>query len=158
MPGVILMVGFRADRKAQGAMEYLMTYGWAILVVIIVGIVLFQSGVFGTQTQGISGFAQIRVKDFQLLGSSLTVVFTNTVGQTIRQVNITFFGNCVPTNATVTPTPTTWAPGREYAVTVTCASFTCTQSAAYKNDLAVQFVTESNLFHNDTGTIRGICG
>jgi uncharacterized protein (UPF0333 family) len=38
----------RMNSKGQGAMEYLMTYGWAILVVIIVGIVLWQSGVFGT--------------------------------------------------------------------------------------------------------------
>jgi uncharacterized protein (UPF0333 family) len=32
--------------KGQGAMEYLMTYGWAILVVMIVGVVLWQLGVF----------------------------------------------------------------------------------------------------------------
>ncbi len=27
----------KSNRKAQGAMEYLMTYGWAIIVVMIVG-------------------------------------------------------------------------------------------------------------------------
>jgi hypothetical protein len=31
--------------KGQGAMDYMMTYGWAILVVLIVGIVLWQLGV-----------------------------------------------------------------------------------------------------------------
>jgi len=31
-------------------MEYLTTYGWAILVVVIVGLVLYQAGVFNTQT------------------------------------------------------------------------------------------------------------
>ena len=34
------------NKKGQGAMEYLMTYGWAILVVLIVGIVLWQLGIF----------------------------------------------------------------------------------------------------------------
>ena len=32
--------------RGQGAMEYLMTYGWAILVVMIVGIVMWQLGIF----------------------------------------------------------------------------------------------------------------
>jgi len=32
--------------KGQGAMEILLTYGWAILVVIIVGVVLWQMGIF----------------------------------------------------------------------------------------------------------------
>ena len=33
--------------KSQSAMEYLMTYGWAILIIAIVLIALFQLGVFG---------------------------------------------------------------------------------------------------------------
>ncbi|RLI98247.1 MAG: hypothetical protein DRO99_01185 [Candidatus Aenigmatarchaeota archaeon] len=33
-------------RKAQAAMEYLMTYGWAILIVIIVVAALYAMGVF----------------------------------------------------------------------------------------------------------------
>jgi len=43
-------------KKGQGAMEYLMTYGWAILVVLIVGIVLWKTGLFGTSATGQSGF------------------------------------------------------------------------------------------------------
>jgi len=35
-----------AKKKGQGDMEYLMTYGWAILVVMIVGIVLWRLGIF----------------------------------------------------------------------------------------------------------------
>ena len=33
-------------RKAQAAMEYLMTYGWAILIVVIVVAALYAMGVF----------------------------------------------------------------------------------------------------------------
>ncbi len=33
------------NRKAQSAMEYLMTYGWAIIIVIIVGLILWRLGV-----------------------------------------------------------------------------------------------------------------
>ncbi len=33
--------------RSQSAMEYLMTYGWAILIIAVVLGVLFQLGVFG---------------------------------------------------------------------------------------------------------------
>ena len=37
-------------RKAQAAMEYLMTYGWAILIVIIVAAALYALGIFDPGT------------------------------------------------------------------------------------------------------------
>jgi hypothetical protein len=33
-------------QKAQGAMEYLMSYGWAILVIMVVGVAMWQLGMF----------------------------------------------------------------------------------------------------------------
>ena len=39
------MAKIKAER-AQSAMEYLMTYGWAILIIAVVLGVLFQIGVF----------------------------------------------------------------------------------------------------------------
>lgn len=48
--------------KAQSAMEYLMTYGWAILIIAVVLSVLFQLGIFssasltGTSCIGMSGY------------------------------------------------------------------------------------------------------
>ncbi len=35
-----------ARKKGQGAMEYLMTYGWAIIIVVIVGVALAAMGLF----------------------------------------------------------------------------------------------------------------
>ena len=40
----------RASSKAQSAMEYLMTYGWAILIISVVLAALFQLGVFNPMT------------------------------------------------------------------------------------------------------------
>ena len=37
------------NKKAQSAMEYLMTYGWAILIIIVVVAALFAMGVFSTK-------------------------------------------------------------------------------------------------------------
>lgn len=35
-----------AKAKGQGAMEYMMTYGWAILVVLIIGLAIHRLGIF----------------------------------------------------------------------------------------------------------------
>jgi len=75
-------------RKGQGAMEYLMTYGWAILVVMIVGIVMWQLGIFnmGGTTVTATGFAKIKPQlaatGFSRIGQPI-MVFTNGVGTTV---------------------------------------------------------------------------
>ena len=49
--------------RGQGAMEYLMTYGWAILVVMVVGIAMWRMGVFdmgGASTPTSTGFQAIK--------------------------------------------------------------------------------------------------
>ncbi|MGC9190792.1 MAG: hypothetical protein ACP5FR_02670 [Candidatus Micrarchaeia archaeon] len=38
------------NKKAQSAMEYLMTYGWAILIIAIVLAALFSLGVFSSSS------------------------------------------------------------------------------------------------------------
>jgi len=49
--------------RGQGAMEYLMTYGWAILVVMIIGVSLWKLGIFnlgGSVPPTASGFGAIK--------------------------------------------------------------------------------------------------
>lgn len=46
--------------KGQGAMEYLMTYGWALLVIVVVGAALFALGVLNPNT-----YTQKRCQGFQ---------------------------------------------------------------------------------------------
>ena len=48
------------QRKGQGAMEYLMTYGWALLVIVVVGAALFALGVLNPTT-----YTQTRCQGFQ---------------------------------------------------------------------------------------------
>ena len=53
------------SQSGQAAVEYLMTYGWAILVVLVVGIALWQLGVL-TPTEGnknIRGFTGLKPID-----------------------------------------------------------------------------------------------
>lgn len=83
------------NQKAQGAMEYLMTYSWAILVVMLVGISLWQLGVFdlgASRTSTFTGFATIR-PHMGLSGmrsdGTLTIVFLNGGGGTINPREVT---------------------------------------------------------------------
>ena len=48
----------KGKRKGQGALEYLMTYGWALLIIVVVGAALFALGVFSPQTrEACTGFS-----------------------------------------------------------------------------------------------------
>lgn len=49
--------------KAQGAMEYMATYGWALVAVLIIGVVLYGMGIFtpsAVTNFGNSGFGVVK--------------------------------------------------------------------------------------------------
>ena len=91
--------------KAQTAMEYLMTYGWAILIVIIVGAALYALGIFNpaTYTQstatGFQGF-QVPSGGWQFNSSgALTIQLKNLAGSNIEITNVsgTYAGTTIYT-------------------------------------------------------------
>ncbi|MBU0761993.1 MAG: hypothetical protein KKD39_03125 [Candidatus Altiarchaeota archaeon] len=148
-------------RKGQGAMEYLMTYGWAILVVMIVGIVMWQLGIFnmGSTTLTATGFAKIKP---QLAGSGLSSsnafvgVFTNGVGTkiTVSTGTGTLIGG---TTCGLVATPTTPSAGDNFQLAGTCTSggnagdvYTLTISMPYT--VTIGTVTTS---HTESGVLRG---
>jgi len=72
------MRGFIGD-KGQGAVEYIFTYSWAIVVLIVLGVFMWQLGIFeGGQTPMItSGFVRIKPQSSGT-GLSEDGVFTGT--------------------------------------------------------------------------------
>jgi hypothetical protein len=87
--------------KGQTAVEYLMTYGWAILIILIVAGVLAYYGIFapsGFLGPTARGFGQIAVLSPWSLAAStggLTLTVENRVGGTINitQINSTVSGD-----------------------------------------------------------------
>lgn len=77
------------DSKGQGAMEYLMTYSWAIMIVMIVGVALWQMGVFSGMncTTTARGFTQVKILNPQEItvrkNGNFSGTFLNTAGVTI---------------------------------------------------------------------------
>ncbi len=67
-------------RKAQSAMEYLMTYGWAILIIAIVLAALFSLGVFSSSS--LLGTTCISLSGYVCTNPVLhNGIFTATLGQ-----------------------------------------------------------------------------
>ena len=68
-------------KKSQAAMEFLMTYGWAILVVLIVIGVFWQMGIFNTlfvpEKCVIGGGGYLNCQDWQVMDGSITLQLVN---------------------------------------------------------------------------------
>ena len=80
-----------AKRKGQSAIEYLMTYGWMLLVVAIVGGAIFAT-VQGQCTSSTSGFttADVRIDDFATTSDgNLAFELRNAAADPVTVTNIT---------------------------------------------------------------------
>jgi len=83
------------DRKAQSALEYLMTYGWALIVIaIVIGVLIFvTSGATGGVTCQ-SSSTGIIVKNWTVSSDAgAGVSLQNTTGSDINVTNATAFGD-----------------------------------------------------------------
>jgi len=155
-------------RRGQGAMEYLMTYGWAILVVMIVGIVMWQLGIFnlGSTSVTASGFAKLKpqlTSCKMTAGGVFSCLFTNGAGGSIS-INYLYGSiagvTCATTATTTLPGALGAGPyGRGDNVNVGFPS--CTKGAvgdAYALDVSIGYtlsVAGNSVTHNDTGKVRG---
>ncbi len=146
-------------KKAQSAMEYLMTYGWAILIVIIVAAALFALGVFNpaTYTQqtaiGFQGF-QIPSGGWQFTsGGQLTLQLKNMAGANINitQVQATYAG----TPATNSNASNTIGPGSAKTYIITGLP-TAAAGSSYSIDVVISYMNlDTNLAFTSAGKVTG---
>ncbi|MCL5427882.1 MAG: hypothetical protein M1321_01745, partial [Candidatus Marsarchaeota archaeon] len=116
--------------RAQSAMEYLMTYGWAILVIAVVLAALFALGVFNGSTLpsaciAQSGF-QCKITAFNGIGG-LSATVGQATGQTWYNVKMAFLNQtqmAAPSTAAywaganaVAPSSSTMYNGALYTIT-----------------------------------------
>ena len=65
--------------NGQSALEYMMTYGWAILIIVIVAVILYSMGIFNPRasvTASSSGFSPFAASAAICSSSSLKVSFS----------------------------------------------------------------------------------
>ncbi len=91
-------------RKGQAAMEYLMTYGWALLVIVIVIAVLILINPFGASSQcifGEAGFACNQPADPVVsTDGTLNGYFTNGQKKPIKIFGVQCYGSGTPGDLT----------------------------------------------------------
>jgi len=88
------------NKKGQSALEYLMTYGWALVVIVIVIAALFAFGVFETQINCRTNSTQLLLTNYAVDSNTIQLNIKN--GEPNPIVISAFTGN---------PDPVTWASG-----------------------------------------------
>ena len=62
------------SKRSQSALEYMMTYGWAILIIVIVAVILYSMGIFNPSSSLVStvtGFDGFTVQSNCVAGGTL---------------------------------------------------------------------------------------
>ena len=137
-------------RKAQAAIEFLMTYGWAILAAIVVIGVLAYFGVFSPKSYVPTTCilsAPLGCDKNQVAATANSVVFVMRNGGvdalTVNTVNVTGCGS--NTTAFII------SPDASYTVGVPCNSANLTSGDKFKGDVLVRYIVSGGAF-NQTST------
>ncbi len=140
-------------KKAQAAMEFLMTYGWAILVVLIAIAALAYFGVLNPGRYLPSSCtlgAGLSCNDFKVEANNITLVIANGIGEDLNPFTVTIAGDCA-SDATADPDGDGLLDGEEDIFVIACT--TPITSSKFKEDIVISYTGESGLSHTKTGSI-----
>ena len=132
--------------KGQAALDFLMTYGWALLIIFLVVSTLFSLNIFDLGAfvgNRAAGFAQIEVTDWRVSGNGVfTVMLRNSAGTpiTIQQINATLGSGRVNYSGSVPMTT------GQRSSTITVGTFTSQPS------YGGSYTVKMNIAYNDSAT------
>jgi uncharacterized protein (UPF0333 family) len=140
------------NKKGQAAMEFLMTYGWAILAAVIVIAALAYFGVFSPSKYMPSTCtltAPFGCDEYAISAASgVSLVIRNGGGDSMTVSNIAVTGCTDYTTSTII------ADGGTAPITLTCAGLT--QGSKFKGTITVTYMkTGGTLAQTSTGNIAG---
>jgi len=141
-------------KKAQAAMEFLMTYGWAILVVLLAIAALAYFGVLnpGKYLPSSCTFNQpgLSCVEFKVdsTTNNVTLVIQNGMGQNLNSLNISIGGDCDGSTAgdgALTDT-------EKEVFNINCGN-PLTLDSKFKEDIIIQYISENDISRTIRGTI-----
>ena len=156
------------SKRSQSALEYMMTYGWAILIIVIVAVILYSMGIFNPSssvTFTSSGFSPFTVSSSLCnnLGYKIAIIAgpipNNANYITINKVFVTSATGANTTTASYTLTnPVTLKSGQ--STTIIIPNVACTAAKVhYSFSAKIQYsYTAGTLglqYVNTSGTIAG---
>ena len=149
-------------------MEYLMTYGWAILVVMVVGIVMWQLGIFnlgGVTATTSTGFPRIKPQlplvKVQAGTGTVEATFTNGAGGplTIEAFNATIGSQQTLCAGAKTGEGSDVGMGSNFKLTIVCGNLIRGNPGdPYDVAFAITYnltVAGTTIEHVEYGTLRG---
>lgn len=145
-------------KKAQASLDFLMTYGWALLLIVLVVGALFALGVFDIGSflgSKASGFSQMGIVGWRVSsGGAFTMMMENHVGS---PVNVTGISATYGTETVTYNTTFSMANGaRSSTLSVGNFSSTGDQGDSYSISLLVTYTDTSTGFeYMDSGTLTG---
>ena len=138
-------------KKAQSAMEFLMTYGWAILVVLAAIVALAYFGVLSPDRflpEKCNLPSGIDCLNPKYSGTAIEMVIKNGGGFDMSGVSVTVDGTGC--NAADTTSQTTLINGQQATYTITCSP----SSGKFKGDITVAYTNqETSVVHAMIGEI-----
>ena len=164
------------NKKGQAAMEFLMTYGWAILVVLAaIGAlayfgVLSPSALLPERTTFTAPIPSVDTAVIRASDDTVTIAFRNNVGSTITidNVSVETGGDCGSVSSArllmdsvdealppADPEATRVQNGEAFRVEVTCGT-TLVAGERFKSAVTVEYTnTETSLTRPHTGSVEG---
>ncbi len=139
------------DKKAQAAMEFLMTYGWAILVVLAAIAALAYFGVLSPDRflpEKCTMPAGIACVDFRYSGTAIEMALQNGGGFDMTNVSVSVNGtSCTGTDSTTQPT---LSNGDQATYSVTCSP----SAGKFKGDVTFSYINQqTGMAHDKVGEI-----
>jgi len=140
-------------KKAQAAMEFLMTYGWAILVVLLAIAALAYFGVLNpgrylpsSCTLG-TGLGCVEHKVDSTSGE-ITLVIQNGMGQNLNSLNISMGGDCDGWTAG----DGTLTDGEKEIFNINCSE-TLLIDSKFQEDILIEYLSENDISRTIKGTL-----
>jgi len=151
-------------KKLQAAMEYLMTYGWAILIIALALGVLYSLGVFNpNRLKPVGCFLPApftcQIQTFRGSNGNLTLLIGQGSGQTITITNVACVDNSrlngaggIPASGDFTSVSKTLASGGSTSVSVSCkrsdgSTFTGNIGDTFSGTLVINYAIGSSVYY-----------
>ncbi len=144
------------DKRGQSALEYLMTYGWALVVIVIVVAALFAFGIFNPPAAArCAGLDKLLYKDHAVdaVGTGITLAMGNGAGSTIDVTSVAYGGDFVGGVDTDTPINNIGS-GADFTLNNETV-FTAAVTGTYNGTITITYDTDSGITHIETATCTG---
>ncbi len=148
------------NKRSQSALEYMMTYGWAILIIVIVAVVLYSMGIFSPSSflsfSGITGLSGFQPASAACASNGQMIVkLSNSLGY---QVSVSSINVTTSSGVSVTqPESATLNPGQtqEFLVFGICPK---TSGSSFSDTITVAYTEPSQPIpgpYSLSGTAKG---